>query len=392
MTGLIANRVSAVPAVRILGRSQIEIWGEASDDRLRRSFEKIGLDRFLNEVEAQAYSGDIVLVRADIVLDAPVLNALANTRDIVLVSTGPQPGVAVAAHVSSRDYGQAVEVLRGGGDALPDPVRTVSSEELGASYWAALRKREVPYVLTLTQETARAAEWRMFMGTYKGATDFVTKWVWPRPAFVVTKVCARLGLTPNMVTAVSLLFVIAAFYWFLEGRWAAGLTAAWLMTFLDTVDGKLARVTLNSSKFGNFFDHSIDLVHPPFWYVAWGLGLANGPVQLGDQALTLSLAIIVAGYLGQRVIEGLSIFAFKIEIHIWRPIDTWFRQVTARRNPNLVLLTIAAALGRADWGLVAVAAWTAICLLLHILQLAQAYFRWRRDGTLDSWMARPGAS
>ncbi len=45
------------------------------------------------------------------------------------------------------------------------------------------------------------------------------------------------------------------------------------MTFLDTVDGKLAHVTLTSSRFGHIFDHSLDLLHPPFCYLAWGLGL-----------------------------------------------------------------------------------------------------------------------
>ena len=44
------------------------------------------------------------------------------------------------------------------------------------------------------------------------------------------------------------------------------------MALLDTVDGKLARVTLTSSKWGNVFDHGIDLVAPPVWWlrlVAW---------------------------------------------------------------------------------------------------------------------------
>ena len=47
------------------------------------------------------------------------------------------------------------------------------------------------------------------------------------------------------------------------------------MTFLDTVDGKLARVTVNSSYFGHLFDHAIDLISPPFWYLIWGLGLES---------------------------------------------------------------------------------------------------------------------
>src|SRR3546814_9511401 len=76
-----------------------------------------------------------------------------------------------------------------------------------------------------------------------------------------------------MVTLASLLLVGAAFYWFAAGQYAIGLVAAWLMTFLDTVDGKLARVTVTHTKFGNVFDHGIDLVHPPFWYWAWMIGL-----------------------------------------------------------------------------------------------------------------------
>ncbi len=42
--------------------------------------------------------------------------------------------------------------------------------------------------------------------------------------------------------------------------------------------------------------------------------------------------------------------------------------------------------GRPDLGLVAVASWTGLCLLLHGLQLLQAWSRWRRDGKLTSWM------
>ena len=72
--------------------------------------------------------------------------------------------------------------------------------------------------------------------------------------------------SPNQVTFAGLLLTIAAFYLFWTGQFGWGLVAAWIMTFLDTVDGKLARVTLTSSKIGNVFDHGIDLIHPPFWW------------------------------------------------------------------------------------------------------------------------------
>jgi phosphatidylglycerophosphate synthase len=294
-------------------------------------------------------------------------------------------GVPVAAHAPAGRAVAAAELLRRDGPAEPPAGLHVAAAE-SLSYWHALRKREAPYALLLTPESLCECEWRMFMGTYKGATDFVTKWLWPRPAFHVTRLCARLRVTPNMVTFLGLIAVILAFFAFLYGQWLPGLAAAWAMTFLDTVDGKLARITLSSSRFGNLFDHSIDLVHPPFWYVAWGLGLDGA---LSDTVLAWTLAAIIAGYVLQRLIEGLSILLFQIEIHVWRPIDTLFRQVTARRNPNLALLTVAVLIGRPDLGLVAVALWTALCLLLHGVQLGQAWLAWRRDGRLESWMAKP---
>ena len=70
--------------------------------------------------------------------------------------------------------------------------------------------------------------------------------------------------------------------------------------------------------------------------------------------------------------------AFKMEIHCWRPIDSYFRTITARRNPNLILLTLGTLAGRPDIGLVLVAAWTACSIGFHTVRLAQAFTeRWR---------------
>jgi phosphatidylglycerophosphate synthase len=151
------------------------------------------------------------------------------------------------------------------------------------------------------------------------------------------------------------------------------------------VDGKLARVTLTSTTLGNVFDHGIDLIHPPFWYWAWLVGL--GAVGLPLEQAWLVLAVVVGGYVLQRVQEGLFIALFKLEIHIWRPFDSWFRLITARRNPNLILLTLGALAGRPDWGMLAVAGWTVVSLLVHTVRIVQAVTA-RRSGSLMSWLAR----
>lgn len=224
----------------------------------------------------------------------------------------------------------------------------------------------------------------MFTGSYKGVTDVVTKYVWPAPALRVTRWCAERGVTPNTVTWISLVLVLLAMAAFWHGWFLLGLAMAWGMTFLDTVDGKLARVTLTSTRLGNIFDHGIDLVHPPFWYWAWIVGLDATGLPLIQAWLVL--AVVVAGYVLQRVQEGLFIALFKLEIHIWRRFDSWFRLITARRNPNLILLTLGTLVGRPDLGMLAVALWTVISLAVHTVQITQALVA-RRGGPLVSWLA-----
>ncbi len=374
----------------ILDGDSPQVWCDSAAGRLQRTLSRAGIAGFVEESGLLHVAGPVLVLRADAVLDAPLLPALLASPGAVLLSNGEAAHVPLAVHAPAGQASAAAAVLRRDrADDLPPGLSAVAPAGLGASYWEALRKREEPYALLVRPESLRGIEWRMFMGTYKGATDLVTKWLWPWPAFHATRLCARLGITPNQVTALSLVLVIAAFYWFWEGNWLPGLLAAWGMTFLDTVDGKLARITLQSSKWGNVFDHGIDLVHPPFWYWAWAAGLQGSAQAVDETMLMLMLAVIVAGYVLQRVIEGIAIWRLGLEIHVWRRIDTWFRLVTARRNPNLLLLTLFTAFGRPDLGLAAVALWTVACLLLHVLQLWQGLAAARR-GKLRSWMAGPG--
>ena len=61
-------------------------------------------------------------------------------------------------------------------------------------------------------------------------------------------------------------------------------------------------------------------------------------------------------------------------------------QITARRNPNLILLTLGALALRPDVGLMAVAVWTGVSLIVHLVQILQALAAPR--GQVTSWLAR----
>ena len=358
---------------------------------LRRALARAGVqDAARWDGSAPVTAGDaLLLLRADHVFDAALVAGLAQSPGVLL--RRPEDGLPVAAHLprtgAQRDaaaVAAALDTGRGAEDPAFAELRPTTPDDLSGAYNKALRKRGSAYLLPLAPETRRDVEWRMFGGSYKGVTDFVTKHLWPFPAFHVVRACAALGITPNMVTSASLVLVFAALWWFSQGAWLPGLLAAWAMTFLDTVDGKLARVTLTFTKFGNLFDHLIDLIHPPFWWLAWIVGCEAAGMPLAHP--TAVGAAIVGGYVLQRLLEGLFQLQHGMHIHVWRPFDSAFRQVIARRNPNLVLLTAATLLGRPDLGILAVAAWTAFGCLEQAAVAAQAAVARRRDGPLRSWL------
>jgi phosphatidylglycerophosphate synthase len=356
------------------------IWGMTGTERLQRIFRRVGL-RDVARDSLAAEAGGVLLVRADWVYDESLIAALAKRPNALLIGPAGEP---LAAHVDGPAAGKVADALvsRGDSAALAGLERLDPGQ---LAYNQALRKREPPVLEPLSAATVRHVEARLFKGSYKGVTDIVTKHLWPVPARIVTRWCALAGISPNQVTFAGFVLVIAAFVLFWQGHFAAGLVCGWIMTFLDTVDGKLARVTLTSSKWGNIFDHGIDLIHPPFWWWAWYVGVQNGPwppLPYGE----LMLGVVLVGYVAQRVVEGIFMRLFGMHVHAWRRFDSWFREITARRNPNLILLTGCALLGRPDVGFAAMALWTALSFLVHVAQLVQAMAAPR--GSVVSWLSR----
>jgi len=355
----------------VLGQGEAPLWGMSSGERLRRSLTRAGVSEMVSELP-QGGEARVLVVRADWVFDQALIDALARRLGTVLIEPG---GQAVAANLT-LDEARAFAT-----GALPEGAARIGPDELVPAYDSKLRKLMPAYLMPLTAQTAPAIERRIFDGSYKGVTDIVTKYVWPRPAQVVTKLCARLRITPNQVTVVSAVLTALAFWLFWRGQFGWGLAAAWGMTFLDTVDGKLARVTLTASPWGNVLDHGLDLIHPPFWWWAWIVGLEASGYSVGASGLTLLIA--AGGYVLLRAQEGLFIGLFGMEMHIWRRFDSRFRLITSRRNPNLLLLTAGVLAGRPDLGMAAVAMWTLISLAIHSVRILQAMLTAR---PLGSWM------
>jgi phosphatidylglycerophosphate synthase len=154
------------------------------------------------------------------------------------------------------------------------------------------------------------------------------------------------------------------------------------------VDGKLARCTITSSRIGNILDHGMDLVHPPFWWWFWATGLAHWGLAYDEETFWAVQIAIQGGYVLQRLIEGVFLRQNGgMHIHVWRPFDSRFRLVTARRNPNLVILFVSMLFARPDIGLIAVAWWTVLSCAVHAIRLVQAWTVRAQGGTIRSWLS-----
>ncbi len=372
-------------SVHIIEETPVRLWGLSSRERLRRVLERVGITEWVADLGSLSAQSSVLLLRGDYLYDNRVINNLVEACNVVLQVPAGQ--TAVAAHVPARLAAEARDVLRGVAalEVLPE-TKVESPETLSSAYQGQLRKSDPPFVLAITPENQRALEQRLFSGAYKGVTDLITKWAWPWPAHWATQLCVRFAIRPNQVTGLSLVLTVLAGALFAYGLYGWGLLTGWLMTFLDTVDGKLARVTVTSSRFGHLLDHGLDIIHPPLWYVAWGFGLATFDPGILGLTLSAVLWLIILGYIVGRLVEGaFQLWLGEFGIFCWRPLDSYNRLITARRNPNLILLSAGAASGRPDLGLIAVAFWTLFSSLLLVVRLAMAWRVRLAFGPLQPW-------
>jgi phosphatidylglycerophosphate synthase len=361
-----------------VGSNPARPFGMDAKDRARRLATNAGFDC------ADSAAGDRPALLASLAYgwDPAWLKAMrSRPRTVLTLDAKP-----VMAHVpAGEDSAPVAEGLEAGRPI--EGYDELASETAQLNY-AELRKRDRPFVLPLDAYDPEPVERAAYDASYKGVTDILTLYLWRRPAFYLTRWAARAGLSPNFVTLIGAILCVLAFFLFWQGEYWWGVLSGFVFMVLDTVDGKLARCTGASSKWGNVFDHGIDLIHPPFWWWAWLHGLAAYGKPLSALYATMVLWAIIGGYVLQRVIEGVFMRRFGgMHIHVWRPIDSKFRLITARRNPNMVILVAALLVGRPDSGLVLVAWWTIISLIFHAVRYAQASEQAARGQKITSWLA-----
>jgi phosphatidylglycerophosphate synthase len=368
-----ADVPASPPAVQFvaLGDPPVRLFGRTARARAEQVAHKAGL------IPAEREDPGRARIVADMAYawDPAWLAELKNRPGSALMLDGRAVMMHLEAGTSRPDFDPA--------GLAPIDARTATLN------YSLLRKRERPFVMPLDRQRIGRVERALYDASYKGVTDVLTLYLWRRPAFWLTRWAAQAGMTPNQVSLIGIMFCALAFWLFWNGSYWLGTATGFVFMVLDTVDGKLARCTGTSSRWGDVLDHGVDLIHPPFWWWAWLHGLGAAGHQMEEVYKGGILAVIVGTYIIGRIIEGLFVWRFGMHIHVWQAIDSRFRLVTARRNPNMVILVAALAVGRPDIGIELVALWSVLSLIFHSVRLAQAEGRAARGRKIISWLDRP---
>ena len=332
-------------------------------------------DSFATQLDSalQAAHGEPLLaLEADAILDSRLLRYIGQQSGSLVVYEGEDTTRTAVIRLEGRIPTGITTNLR-----LPELaeagvdqgiIRVMSLTEV-PTYIKKLRRDLPSYLFRVTDEKQRAeAEHFLFWSNYKGSTDFFTKYVYPPLVWRMVRPLARWRVHPNVVTIVSVILTFAAVPLYAYEYWLAGFFCSYGMSVLDSVDGKLARLTFRSSWFGNILDHGTDLIHPPLWYLGWAWALGEGdPSSIIFQA-TIGMTLL---YILDRVVVRMFTARTGRSLYSYTPFDTQMRTFISRRNINLPLFTVGFILGIPVFTFIFIILWQVVTFVYHISRLVQ---------------------
>lgn len=361
------------------------IWGMTLVERLLRQLSQIGVDRATVVCDASLVPGDFI--RPDFFQWNNIQIETSVPEQEESASPVPEfPGRAMIIDARTVIDTRILEYLR---DTVEDTRLDRDDRFIGVttfngytnSAMARIQESEVSTYIKTTRkhvsafaiavdsaDDLRLAESTTFAAVYKGATDFITKYVFYLPARWVVKKLSPTGITPNQVTMTSMVISFGAIIPFFSGHYWTATVLGFVMAFLDTVDGKLARVTLRTSKSGDLLDHVSDFIYLLFWYIGLGWSLTEGHLFDFSRTAAQFHAILIITFLADKIITGLFKRIYGYELHDYTMLDYSARIFIARRNPFLLCMLVALIIGNPMAGLIMITVWYVATLFFHMVR------------------------
>ena len=319
-----------------------------------------------------------IVVRGDIYCDIRLLRALAaQTNESVVLDSAPGATVASSAtQTQSPSFGPAHltktflqtrlpnELLS---DALEGAVAAGTIQAIDAAlfprYIPDIRRDVRPFCLGVSPDSRPEIEAIVLNSAQKGTLDLPAYVHGPIETFIISYLC-RTNVSPNEMTIAAFLFGALGTVCFATGHFVIGLVIALIFGVLDGLDGKLARVKIETTPKGEL-EHALDLVLEYSWWIAIGWGLRR--TGLLPSALFFA-GLLVGGEILGQIARG---HARRLTGHLlddFTPFDRFFRRIAGRRNIYVWLLVIIGCWSGAANAYRTIAIWSAASGTVHLVR------------------------
>ena len=340
----------------------------------------------IEEICGADSEGDMQLViPGDAVWDDRLISLLITQKEpAVLVDSAPPPSVEtfisqMPATTRGRLSGTAIlhrawmsgergpfyEILRREVDGGRLPVLDIAAQP---SYSLALRRELRPLWLPAPQPAQRKQAERLILdAAQKGSLD-LPAWVHgPIETFLVARLC-KTSITPNQLTALCNVVAWTTVILFATGHLVWGTALALAVGVLDGLDGKQARVKVETSN-GGKLEHWLDT----FYELAWAFALAYHFHVSGELPSAYKYLLLLLGSEGIDGLAKLSIIRrYGRLIDELSPLDRKIRFLGGRRNIYIWILALGMLLGAPAKSFVVMAYWEAVTAAVHVARAVWA--------------------
>ena len=217
-------------------------------------------------------------------------------------------------------------------------VLDVSAQPL---YYVSVRRKLRPFWFPVPSPANRKlAKSVLFDSIQKGTLDIPAWFHAPIETFLISRLC-QTPITPNQLTLFCNVVAWIVTFLFVTGRLGWGLVLALMVGVLDGLDGKQARLKVETTRRGKI-EHWFDAVFEMSWWIAlaWHFHTSR---QLPNAFAVLFLLLAAEGVDG--LAKGSVYFTVGKVIDELGPFERFVRLVGGRRNVYVWILTIGFLLG-----------------------------------------------
>ena len=248
------------------------------------------------------------------------------------------------------------------GRALDSGTLDIVDVEAQPPYLVETRRDVRPIWFPAPSADKRAAAEKLILdAAQKGTLDLPARVHAPIETWIIARLC-RTRITPNQLTLFTMLVSLTVTAQYATGHLVSGALTALAVGLLDGLDGKQARVKVETTETGEW-EHELDYLLETSWWLAlaWHFhGTALGPLAFWLVGTFIALDLL------DRV--GRSFVKRKIgrDLDDATRFDQAVRLIAARRNVLTWMFALALLVGRPAGGFVVMCGWGVITAVVHL--------------------------